>query len=393
VSRRVFFYVQHLLGIGHLRRAATLTRAMSAAGLDVALVSGGHKVPGLDIGGGRLVQLAPTRATDLYFKVLVDENDQPIDDAWRAARRRQLIATWREFRPHVLMFELFPFGRRQMRFELLPLLDASLAAHRRPVIVSSVRDILVGQHKAARNDEVLGLIETYFDHVMVHGDPQLVSFEETFAHAGRIADKLVYTGYAVDRGGQSDAVGRPGHEPSRGASHNEVIVSAGGGAVGLELLRTAIAARPATRLNRHRWRVLVGIKVPNSEHEALVRAATPGIVVERARPDFTTLIRNCTLSISQGGYNTVFEVLDAGVRGVIVPYAGGIETEQTLRAARLAERGLVHVLTESALTPQALAATIEAAMDAPPTSTAGIDTGGSEKSAALIGGWADGAGW
>jgi len=32
-------------------------------------------------------------------------------------------------------------------------------------------------------------------------------------------------------------------------------------------------------------------------------------------------------------------------------------------------------------------------MDAPPTSTAGIDTGGNEKSAALIGGWADGAGW
>ncbi len=393
MGRRVLFYVQHLLGIGHLRRAATLTRAMSAAGLDVALVSGGHKIPGLNIGGGRLVQLAPTRAPDLYFKVLVDENDQPIDDAWRAARRRQLMATWREFRPHVLMFELFPFGRRQMRFELLPLLDASLAAPRRPVIVSSVRDILVGQHRAARNDEMLGLIETYFDHVMVHGDPQLVSFEETFAHAGRIADKLVYTGYAVDRGGQSGAVGRPGHGPSRGPSHNEVIVSAGGGAVGLELLRTAIAARPATRLNHHRWRVLVGIKVSDSEHEALVRAAAPGIVVERARPDFTTLIRNCVLSISQGGYNTVFEVLDAGVRGVIVPYAGGIETEQTLRAARLAERGLVHVLAESALTPQALAATIEAAMDAPPTSTAGIDTGGNEKSAALIGGWADGAGW
>lgn len=393
MGRRVIFYVQHLLGIGHLRRAATLTRAMSAAGLDVALVSGGHKVPGLDVGGGRLVQLAPTRATDLYFKVLVDENDQPIDDAWRAARRRQLMATWHEFRPHVLIFELFPFGRRQMRFELLPLLDASLAAPHRPVVVSSVRDILVGQEKAARNDEMLGLIETYFDHVMVHGDPQLVSFEETFVHAGRIADKLVYTGYAVDRGGQSGALGRPGHGPSPGPSHNEVIVSAGGGAVGLELLRTAIAARPATRLNHHRWRVLVGIKVPDSEHEALVRAAAPGIVVERARPDFTTLIRNCALSISQGGYNTVFEVLDAGVRGVIVPYAGGIETEQTLRAARLAERGLVHVLAESELTPQALAATIDAAMDAPPTSTAGIDTGGNEKSAALIGGWADGTGW
>src|SRR5207302_1427876 len=63
MNRRVFFYVQHLLGIGHLRRAATLARAMAAAGLDVLLVSGGAPVP-LDIGRARLRQLPPVRARD-----------------------------------------------------------------------------------------------------------------------------------------------------------------------------------------------------------------------------------------------------------------------------------------------------------------------------------------
>jgi predicted glycosyltransferase len=29
---RVFFYVQHLLGIGHLRRAASIAQALVAAG-------------------------------------------------------------------------------------------------------------------------------------------------------------------------------------------------------------------------------------------------------------------------------------------------------------------------------------------------------------------------
>ncbi|MCH8110355.1 MAG: glycosyl transferase, partial [Proteobacteria bacterium] len=43
--RRVFFYVQHLLGIGHLRRAATITRAMAARGLDVTVASGGSEIP------------------------------------------------------------------------------------------------------------------------------------------------------------------------------------------------------------------------------------------------------------------------------------------------------------------------------------------------------------
>ena len=31
MSRRIFFYVQHLLGIGHLRRAALLARALGPA--------------------------------------------------------------------------------------------------------------------------------------------------------------------------------------------------------------------------------------------------------------------------------------------------------------------------------------------------------------------------
>jgi predicted glycosyltransferase len=60
----VFFYVQNLLGIGHLRRAAVLAKAMSEAGLTVDFVAGGMPVVGLDIGGARLVQLPPVRSAD-----------------------------------------------------------------------------------------------------------------------------------------------------------------------------------------------------------------------------------------------------------------------------------------------------------------------------------------
>ncbi|MDP1753535.1 MAG: glycosyl transferase, partial [Reyranella sp.] len=51
MTGRVFFYVQHLLGIGHLRRAATLARTMAAGGFDVLLVSGGAPIDGLALGG------------------------------------------------------------------------------------------------------------------------------------------------------------------------------------------------------------------------------------------------------------------------------------------------------------------------------------------------------
>ena len=387
---RVLFYVQHLLGIGHQRRGATLTRAMQDAGLDVTYVSGGHGIPNLDLGGAELVQLPPVRAVDLYFKKLVDENDQPINDAWRERRRDGLLAVWRRIQPHVIVLELYPFGRRQMRFELLPLLDAALASERRPIIASSVRDILVASPKPERLVEMLKRVETYFDHVLVHGDPGLVPFESTFPHAAQIAGKLHYTGYVVDRTGQRGGPGSPGWD--------EVLVSSGGGAMGDALMRSAIQARAKSTLNGKRWRVLVGVKVPEDEYQALIALAaengeTGGIVVERARGDFPTMLMNCALSISQGGYNTLMECMHAGCRAIIVPYAGGLETEQTLRAELLAKRGVITVLAETELSPGAMAEAVERSLAGPGAATAGVRTDGAANGARQIAAWAGTLDW
>ncbi len=387
---RVLFHVQHLLGIGHQRRGATLTRAMQDAGLDVTYVSGGHGIPNLDLGGAELVQLPPVRAVDLYFKKLVDENDQPINDAWRERRRDGLLAVWRRIQPHVIVLELYPFGRRQMRFELLPLLDAALASERRPIIASSVRDILVASPKPERLVEMLKRVETYFDHVLVHGDPGLVPFESTFPHAAQIAGKLHYTGYVVDRTGQRGGPGSPGWD--------EVLVSSGGGAMGDALMRSAIQARAKSTLNGKRWRVLVGVKVPEEEYQALIALAaesgkTGDIVVERARGDFPTMLMNCALSISQGGYNTLMECMHAGCRAIIVPYAGGLETEQTLRAELLAKRGVITVLAETELSPGAMAEAVERSLAGPGAATAGVRTDGAANGARQIAAWAGTLDW
>ena len=374
---KIFFWVQHLLGIGHLKRTATLARAFRRAGMDVAVVSGGHEVPGLDIADARLIQLPPVRAADKYFKILIDRNDAVIDDAFVERRRDLLLEAFRAERPDVLITELFPFGRRQLRRELVPLLDAAAARPDRPLVVSSVRDILVEPPKPERVEEMLQRVETYYDRVMIHGDPTLIPFGETFAHADRIAGRVSYTGYVVDA--PQPTPGGPGTD--------EVLVSAGGGAVSEELFRAAMAARPMTRLRDRTWRILAGHALPGDVYGTIRRDAPAGVIVERARPDFTTLLANCTLSISQGGYNTVMEMMTAGTRGVIVPYAGGLETEQTLRARLLENRGGIRSIAEGALEAGALAAAVDAALDAPPPDSRGLDTGGADKSARLIREW------
>ena len=373
---RALFYVQHLLGIGHLKRAATLSRAMEAAGFAVTIVSGGKAVPGLDIGNADFVQLAPMRSADEHFAVMLDDNDEPIDNSYRLERRDRLLATVDRVRPNLVLTELFPFGRRHLRSEIIPLLEAAGAQNQKPAIVCSVRDILVEPSKPERGPEMVATIKQYYDKVLVHGDPGLVPFDKTFPLAGEIANWMAYTGYIVDPPPTGATKSRLGQD--------EVIVSAGGGALSEPLLTAAIAARGKTRLKDATWRLLAGPSLSEEGFSRLQALAVDGVVIERARADFTALLANCSLSISQGGYNTVMDVLAAKVRAVIAPYAGGKETEQTLRAGLLRDRGALQVVWEEELSADRLAQAVEAALDGARPDAASIKTDGAAISANLL---------
>jgi predicted glycosyltransferase len=240
---------------------------------------------------------------------------------------------------------------------------------------------------------MLALFERYFDHLLVHGDPAFIGFDRTFRHAARIAGRMHYTGYVVESAVPvGHCAGRDG-----GAGTDEVIVSAGGGAVGRRLLETAARARPLTALADRTWRQLVGVNAEPTEYDALTTLAGEigegRIIVERARADFTQLLANCLLSVSQVGYNTIMETLHAGARAVVVPWAGGAETEQALRANLLAERGLVEVVEEDALDPETLAAAIDRAALRPRRAGQAIDLGGAQRSAALLAQWTAELAW
>jgi predicted glycosyltransferase len=373
----VFFWVQHLLGIGHLTRAATLVRAMRRAGLSVTLVSGGLPVAGLALEGAELVQLEPVQSDGLDFKVLLDRSGRPVDEAFKAARRDSLLAAFAARRPRLLMIEMFPFGRRQMRFELLPLLEAAKRLLPRPLIVGSVRDILVRPPKPERLVEMLDWAKD-FDRLLAHGDPNLVPFERTFPDRRLLGERLVETGYVVEPL-------PPGAAEATGDGRGEIIVSTGGGRVGERLLEIAVAASRLAAGRTPPWRLLVGQHLPEDRLRALAATAVPGVTVERARPDFPALLARAALSISQGGYNTVMEVLAAGCRAIVVPYAGGLETEQTLRCRLLAERGLLAVLDEATLDVATLVAAVQQQMATPrPTSIGRPRMDGSRRTVWLL---------
>lgn len=369
---RVLFWVQHLLGIGHLRRAALLAAAMAEAGFDVLLVSGGLPVRHLDPGGARFAQLPPVKAADRRFSALVDGAGRPLDAAFDAARRRRLMDLFQGHRPDAVITEMFPFGRRRFRAELLPLLDA--ARRRRPAVFCSVRDVLTAKAAPERHREMAALAHARFDCVMVHGDRALLPFDATFPETARIAGRIRYTGYVAP----PPPAGRPA------GTAGAVVVSTGGGAVGQRLLETALAARPLSRLAAAPWRLLAGEALGAAAFARLRARAPAGVTVERARPDFPALLAAAALSISQAGYNTVADLLRARVPTVLVPFAEARETEQTVRAQALAARGLARVVAPEALSPARLAATVDAAFAAGPPAESGVRLDGAATAARLL---------
>lgn len=372
---KVFIYVQHLVGIGHLRRALLLAGAMHEVGLDVAVASGGRPVPLFD--GPRLHQLEPAWCRPGDFSTVLDRDGRPVTGDWKARRRAELLRRFDEEEPDVLVVETFPFGRRQFRFELLPLLEHARGRPRPPRVVCSIRDILQ-ERSPRREEETVEAVNRLFDAVWVHGDPEWITLERSFSHAEDIRSRVFYTGYVAepwpkDTGGQD----------------GEVLVSAGGGAAGSALMHCAARARRFSKAAACHWRFLTGDRLDAGEAEQLSGEAGPGVSIGPTRTDFRTLLAGCSVSVSQLGYNTALDLIQARARAVAVPFEGRGETEQTVRARVLESRGLVETVREAALTPPRLAAAIDRALERPRPEPPAIDLAGAGRAARWL---VDGAG-
>lgn len=366
---RVLLWVQHLLGTGHTVRAAAIARALVERGAQVTLVVGADAPPTLDLSGLDVIALPPVRAADASFATLLGAGGEPYAQL-QPVRAARLVAAVRERAPQVVVSETFPLGRRAFAGEVVPALAAARASG--ALVAASVRDVLV-RKSAAKEAAMAALARRLYDRVLVHADPAFVRLEESFSAAPAIADLVRYTGF----------VHAPAPPAARqGAGCDEIIVSSGGGGVGSRLVETALAA--ARLVPERRWRFLLAPALAVG-HLAQWRAGAPAnATLELNRPDFRALLERAALSVSQAGYNTVLDVLSAGTRAVLVPFAEGEETEQSDRAAALERRGLARRLPEASLTADVLAAAVRAALAAPPVPRPLLDLQGAAHTADLL---------
>lgn len=351
---RVFFVVTHLLGSGHLSRTLVLARAHLKAGHEVTLVSGGMPVPHLFHDGITLVQLPALRSDGVNFTRLLDNKGDVAPETLMRDRRDMLLSTFEEAAPDVLVTELFPFGRRSLSDEFLALLKTARARKNPPRICCSIRDILAPPSKPSKAARVRDIITEFYDAIIVHSDPDVTPLAASWPVTEDISEKLRYSGFVANPPA-------PMHPDALG--QGEVLVSAGGGAVGDALYAAALGA--AKRDGDLHWRVLVGGADAPAKCAALKELGPANATIEPARSDFRQMLHCAKASVSMCGYNTALDVLQAGTPAVFVPFDAGGEVEQSLRASALAKIAGIRVVNSVDLQAETLLNTVYSVVQDP----------------------------
>lgn len=417
---KVFFPVESLAGLGHFNRAGLLVQAMVNAGMEVTVASGTF------VDEGRFFPNAARIALPYYVhknrdgkftawneegqKIVVRDHN---NNQWRQQRVKALRDAVKLVRPDIIMFEFWPFSRRNLTNEVVAVLHQARALGLDPLKVCSVRDVIKGDVQALtesqRRDQVRGdssildKLGKHIDVIVIHGDERLIGLHKTFSRLGDIARYTHYSGYVV-----ADL-------PPRAATPGqEVLVHAGSGSGGEDFFQAVAASWQHSAFQGLSWRFVTGPRFANRAYDQLighltqfgpVRVGDSGykarhkrpisshgnFIVERYRADLTALMANTTLSVSLAGYNTTQELLALGTPALLVPKfrktqtGNWVDAEQQYRLQQLQKFRFAHSLgPEDVLQPPKLAAAMEAVLAHTVTTKGKINFDGAATTARLL---------
>ncbi len=332
---KIACYCQHVLGIGHFHRSLEICKAL-AVHHETVMVLGGPDVtlPKTDV---TFVQL-PGLKMDANFSTLLPCDPRQSLEEVKAKRQKQLYSFFQEFTPDIFLVELYPFGRKAFRFELDPILQDIGTGKLSPCLrLSSLRDILVEKKDREKyENRVVTLLNTSFDGLLIHSDPDFIPLEQTFSSSSSITIPVHYTGFITPPQNhlqQKDTLRQDLNVPDK---DKLIVASIGGGNVGAELLQAVAKAasllKDKTTLHFH---LFTGPYSAPELHTELLSLESPNIHIHRFANNFPEWLRAADLSISMAGYNTCMNLLDANTPALLFPFAQN--REQKIRITAFTE--------------------------------------------------------
>ncbi|SIO17282.1 glycosyltransferase family protein [Halodesulfovibrio marinisediminis] len=389
---RVVHYCQHVLGMGHFFRSLEIDKAL--AGHDVTLITGGTPVSISYPDHVQVVEL-PSLSMDEEFGTFIRKdtkgNKQVLTEQELESIKKQrtaiLIETIKKLQPDIFLVELFPFGRKQFSFELMPVLElAKQHAFPNMQIVCSVRDILVEKTNQKKFEErVLNILNTYFDAVLVHTDPEVITLEATFPRINEIKIPVFNTGYItpLPHDINPEAVRK---SLSIASDMPFILGSIGSGSVHPEIIENLAAA--SIQLNTSTPHALLISTGPFMQPEVQKRirescAPHPHITVTDFIPDFISYLSAADLSLSMAGYNTTMNLLAVNTFGLVHPFDQN--REQRMRSTNLEQLGALKILEQDDMIPDNLSSMLNQYLNHPaPPPQHQVDLQGAAESVRIL---------
>lgn len=352
---RVLFYSHDSFGLGHFRRSLTIASYLSRhiESLSVLMLTGFESPAAFeappDIDFVKLPSIwkaGPDEYRSRHLRVSFK----------RVVRmREQLIRTvGRAFAPSMVVVDNVPRG---VDGELLPMLRYLRKQLPQTRIILTLRDVLDAPENIVpqwRAQGIYDLLQRFYDEIWVVGSAAVFDPVQLYEMPPEIAEKVRYCGYVVrsSPAGQVEEIRR---ELALGA-RRLVVASCGGGGDGAPLLRAFVEAAAPLAEAGVLSAVFLGPDMPATERQELKQRLLPlsrGFVTFDFRPDMASFLAAATCSVSMAGYNTLCEIAARGIPALVVPREYP-RHEQRLRAQAFSDRGLVHLLPQSELSPESL---------------------------------------
>jgi predicted glycosyltransferase len=378
----ILHYTQHVLGIGHLFRSLAIDRALAPA--TVHLTTGGPAVSLALPPNVRHHPLPALKMDSQFTAVKTVDLEGDLETTWYE-RQKLLLEIYHQIKPDVILVEMFPFGRKRFARELLPLFEANRSRTKRAKVLCSLRDILVEKEdQAGFEKKVLKWLNPYFDGVLVHSDPALIKLDQTFSRVRDIACPVWYTGFVAEGPTVTDkATARK--ELGLDTQYPLILVSAGSGTVGEELLLACLSASILLQATLpHRLVMFTGPHAGADLHSRLGDRSRGQrhIVINDFTARFPDFVLACDLSVSMAGYNTTMNLLACSTPGLMYPFDQN--REQRMRLTALARAGYLSILEAADLVPAKLAGIMKNGLRTSPQSAKNLRLQGDRESAAII---------
>jgi predicted glycosyltransferase/glycosyltransferase involved in cell wall biosynthesis len=358
-QKRVLFFVHDGTGLGHLKRLSRLGSAIQ--GPCASLMVTGHwsasaivpeamefvHLPSFD-------SLLPNKASYWGRKPFLSLSRE---DA-RAFRAQMLEHVISDFDPDAIVVDYLPLGHHS---ELHSVINNSCA--KKYFIMRGVLDVPGNVRMDLLWGEAEAALANKYDRLLVAGDRRICDVAKEYDLKSSLTSKMEYIGY-VSTPVPPHERERVRHERGIGPRDKWVVCSAGGGAIGEELISEC---------------ELLPAAFPNVEFDIVYgpRANTPwpflsgdiyvsaNVRFMRAPRSLDKLHGSADVVITSGGYNSMMEAMEGGARLICSPAQRREGGEQVTHAQRLSRYYPITFVSDHAQIRSALTQVLEATVPPP----------------------------